>query len=216
MPDIMRLEVRAVFSPMPIHLRGQYVELQPLAAHHLPQLFLLGREQSIWSFLSGAPFKVMADVEAWLQRALSYQAAGTDVPFAVVDAASGKVAGTTRYFDIRRKHRSLEIGATWYGELYRGTKINAETKLLLLGHAFGALDALRVQFQTDSRNLRSQRAIERLGAVREGVLRQHKICSDGYVRDSVVYSVTAVDWVYVKERIQALLSATHSSSVTHR
>jgi len=175
-----------MFHPQPITLRGRYVDLEPLAESHLPHLFELGQEPEIWSFLSGAPLLSMRDAEAWLRKALDGQLKAGDVPFAVIDRRSGKAAGTTRYVDIRPIHRGLEIGSTWYGRPHRRTSINTETKLMLLSHAFESLGALRVQFQTDSRNVRSQKAIERLGATREGVLRQHKVCSDGYVRDSVV------------------------------
>jgi len=182
------------------------VDLEPLSECHLPDLFCLGQEPGIWSFLSGAPFMKMQDAEAWLRKALDGQAKVDDVPFAVVDKKSGRTAGTTRYVDVRRPHRGLEIGSTWYGQEFRRTPVNTETKFLLLSHAFEELGALRVQFQTDSRNARSRKAIERLGASREGVLRQHKVCSDGYVRDSVVYGITALEWPTVKARLQSLLA----------
>jgi len=195
-----------MFHPQPIALRGHHVDLEPLADSHLSDLFELGQEPEIWSFLSGTPFLSMRDAEAWLRKALDGQLKAGDVPFAVIDRTSGKAAGTTRYVDIRPVHRGLEIGSTWYGGPYRRTPVNTETKLMLLSHAFENLGALRVQFQTDSRNVRSQKAIERLGATREGVLRQHKVCSDGYVRDSVVYSITATGWPEVKNGLEALLA----------
>ena len=195
-----------MFDPKPVILRGLHVDLEPLSERHLPDLFHLGQEPSIWLFLSGTPFAKMQDAEAWFRKALEGQVKGGDVPFAVVDKTSGKVAGTTRYVDIRRPHRGLEIGSTWYGQPFRRTPVNTEAKFLLLVHAFEVLGALRVQFQTDSRNSRSQKAIERLGASREGILRQHKVCSDGYVRDSVVYGITAIEWPAVKVRLQSLVS----------
>ena len=186
-----------MFQPKAIALPGRHVDLEPLSERHLPDLFELGTEPSIWRFLSGAPFLKIQDAEAWLRKALDGQASAGDVPFAVIDKKSGKVAGTTRYVDVRRVHRGIEIGSTWYGQPFRRTPVSTEAKFLLLGHTFEQLDALRVQFQTDSRNARSQQAIERLGASREGVLRQHRLCSDGYVRDCVIYGITALEWPVV-------------------
>jgi RimJ/RimL family protein N-acetyltransferase len=195
-----------MFEPRSVVLQGLHVQLEPLSERHLPDLFHFGQEPGIWSFLSGAPFVKMQDAEAWLRMALDGQAKAFDVPFAVIDKRSGRTAGTTRYVDIRRPHRGLEIGSTWYGHPFRRTRVNTEAKLLLLSHAFEELSALRVQFQTDSRNARSQKAIERLGASREGVLRQHKVCSDGYVRDSVVYGITSVEWPAIRANLHSLLA----------
>jgi RimJ/RimL family protein N-acetyltransferase len=197
---------------LPITLSGKRVELVPLSERHLPELFALGQEQDIWAYLSGSPFKQPEDAKLWLNKALDAQSAGSAVPFTVIDKGTKKVAGTTRYVEIRREHRCLEIGSTWYGQSFRRTHVNTEAKFLLMNHAFGGLNALRVQFQTDSRNVTSQRAIERLGAVREGLLRKHKVCSDGHVRDTVVYSVIAEDWTHVRQRLESLLGGDHSLS----
>jgi RimJ/RimL family protein N-acetyltransferase len=135
------------------------------------------------------------------------------VPFAIVEKsppgaigrAPGRAIGSTRYLDIRREHRGLEIGWTWLGRAWQRTAANTECKLLLLEHAFEALGALRVQLKTDARNLASQRAIERIGAVREGVLRAHMVVREGFVRDSVMYAVTAGEWPEVKGKLEGLL-----------
>jgi RimJ/RimL family protein N-acetyltransferase len=124
------------------------------------------------------------------------------VPFAIVLRASGRAVGSTRYIDIRRAHRGLEIGWTWIGREWQRTAVNSECKRLLLEHAFEVLGALRVQLKTDARNTRSQRAIERLGAKREGVLRAHMVLADGFVRDSVMYSVIAAEWPSVKQGLE--------------
>ncbi len=129
---------------------------------------------------------------------------GSAWPFATVENESGRAIGSTRYFDIRPEHRGLEIGWTWLGVAHQRTAANTECKRLLLVHAFDVLGALRVQLKTDARNLRSQRAIERIGAVREGVLRAHMILPDGFVRDSVMYSITRADWPAVKSKLEAL------------
>jgi RimJ/RimL family protein N-acetyltransferase len=137
---------------------------------------------------------------------LELRAEGADMPFAVIDLTSGCVAGCTRYLEIRPAHWSLEIGGTWYGAPYRRTRVNTESKYLLLEHAFERLKCIRVQIKTDSRNERSQRAIERLGAKKEGVLRNHMILPDGHVRHSVYYSIVASEWPYVKARLLEMLS----------
>jgi RimJ/RimL family protein N-acetyltransferase len=142
----------------------------------------------------------------WVRDILSRKAAGTDQPFAVVHLASGKLAGATRYMDIRAAHRGLEIGGTWYGTEYQRTPVNTEAKYLLLRHAFEVLGCIRVQFKADSRNERSLRAIERLGAVREGVLRNHMILDDGTYRHSVYYSILDGEWPVVKARLEEKLA----------
>ena len=132
--------------------------------------------------------------------------AGREIAFAIVDAASGRAVGSTRYLDIERDHRALEIGWTWIGPAWRRTPINTECKLLLLTHAFEALAAHRVTLKTDARNVVSQRAIERIGAVREGVLRRHRVCWDGSIRDTVYYGIIDAEWPAVKARLEGFLA----------
>ena len=132
------------------------------------------------------------------------QQTGT-VTFSVYDNVSGKLAGGSSYLDIRLNHAALEIGYTWYGKGFRRTHVNTATKLLLLEHAFEALGANRVQLQTDARNESSQVAMARIGAVREGTLRRHKVYPDGYVRDSVVFSVIKDEWAVIKSRLNGML-----------
>jgi RimJ/RimL family protein N-acetyltransferase len=196
----------ATFSVRPVTLVGEHVRLEPLAPGHAPGLFAVGTDPTIWEFLPTAPFAAPGDADAYVANALARAAGGNEVPFAVIDRASGAVAGTTRYLDVRPADRGLEIGWTWYGVSYQRTAVNTATKLLLLTHAFQTLGAIRVQLKTDARNERSQRAIERLGAVREGVLRSTMILpKDGYVRDSVYYSIIASEWPAVRARLQARL-----------
>ena len=127
------------------------------------------------------------------------------MPFAIVDALSGKVVGSTRYLSIAPEDYGLEIGWTWLAREARRTAVNTECKYLLLRHAFESLDAIRVQLKTDSRNQRSQQAIERLGAVREGVLRTQRILENGYQRDTVMYSIIATEWPAVKSALEEKL-----------
>jgi RimJ/RimL family protein N-acetyltransferase len=137
---------------------------------------------------------------------LRRQAQGSDVPFAVISLPSGRAVGCTRYMDIQPQDLALEIGGTWYGKSYQRTAVNTEAKYLLLRHAFETAGAHRVQFKTDEHNLRSQTAIVRLGAVREGVLREHMLRPDGSFRSSVYYSILAAEWPAVKARLRGFLS----------
>jgi RimJ/RimL family protein N-acetyltransferase len=134
---------------------------------------------------------------------LQRQARGTDLPFAVIFKQNGRAIGATRYLEIRPEHHGLEIGGTWYGVNYQRTVVNTECKYLLLRHAFETLGCIRVQFKADSRNERSIRALERIGAVREGMLRNHMILADGTIRHSVYFSIIESEWPAVKERLEA-------------
>jgi RimJ/RimL family protein N-acetyltransferase len=147
----------------------------------------------------------MDDMRGWVQNLLMYAQAGTDLPFAVVHKASGEVAGATRYLNMQPEHRGLEIGGTWYGLQFQRTVVNTESKYLLLTYAFERLGCIRVQFKTDLRNARSQKAIERLGAIREGVLRNHMVMPDGRYRDSVYYSILESEWPVVKQRLEGFM-----------
>jgi N-acetyltransferase len=189
----------------PVTLSGQFVRLEPLSLEHVSGLADIGLEQSIWRYMLYGSMQSVADIRAWVEDMLSRQAAGADLPFAVRHVESGRLAGATRYLDIRPKHRALEIGGTWYGLDFQRTAVNTESKYLLLSHAFEKLGTVRIQFKTDLRNLPSQRAIERLGAVKEGILRQHMITSEGVLRDSVYYSIIDKEWPAVKARLEAIL-----------
>jgi RimJ/RimL family protein N-acetyltransferase len=142
------------------------------------------------------------DMRRWVQGILSQP----DLPFVVIHLESGRVAGATRYLNIVPEHRGLEIGGTWYGVDFQRTAVNTECKYLLAKHAFETLGCIRVQFKTDLRNVRSQVAIERLGAKREGVLRNHMVMPDGTYRDSVFYSILDIEWPGIKERLEEKLS----------
>ena len=190
----------------PVTLTGQYVRLEPLGEQHISGLAAIGMEDSIWQYMPYGYMRSEDDVRRWVQGILSHAAEGTDMPFAAIELASGCVAGATRYMEIRPAHYGLEIGGTWYGAAYRRTRVNTECKFLLLEHAFERLKCIRVQLKTDSRNERSQHAIERLGAVKEGMLRNHLILPDGYVRHSIYYSILDTEWPEVKAKLQQMLS----------
>jgi RimJ/RimL family protein N-acetyltransferase len=179
-------------------LSGEHVRLEPLAPEHAKGLFEAGADPGIWAWLS---LRQPADVPA-AERMVEQALADPDRrPWAQIDVASGRVAGTTSYYQVVEKHRILSIGHTWLGAHWQRTGLNTESKLLLLTHAFEMLGAQRVSWETDIRNLRSQRAIERLGALREGVLRAHRIRPDGSSRDTVTYSMLAPEWPAAKARL---------------
>ena len=183
------------------------MRLEPVAPRHAEELFAAGSAEAIWTYMPRPVLKSVEDTLGWIQEALAAAAEGSQLPFAIVHRASGKAIGSTRYLDILREHRGLEIGWTWMGTAYQRTPVNTECKSLLLTHAFEELGAVRVQLKTDLRNERSQRAIERIGAVREGVLRKHMLRWDGYIRDTVYYSILASEWLDVKRRLENLLAA---------
>jgi RimJ/RimL family protein N-acetyltransferase len=190
----------------PVTLAGRTVRLEPLSEAHVPGLAAVGIEEDIWQYMPYGPMLGEPDIRSWVTTILRTAAAGTDVPFAVIHLASGRVAGATRYMDIRPAHRGLEIGGTWYGADFRRTQVNTECKYLLLQHAFESLGCIRVQLKTDMRNERSQRAIERIGAVKEGILRSHMILPDGTFRDSVYYSILDSEWPRLKQHLELLLA----------
>ncbi len=190
----------------PVTLAGRFVRLEPLSLDHAPALWPAGNEPEIWTYMPYATIDSPDKMRAWVEEMLRRQAKGNDLPFAIVDIASGQAGGATRYMTIERTHRSLEIGGTWLGKAFRGTAANTESKYLLLRHAFEVLSCVRVQFRTDLRNERSQRALERLGAVREAVLRKYTIMPDGYQRSSVFYSVIDDEWPAVKARLEEMLA----------
>ncbi len=190
----------------PIELVGLRARLVPLAPTHAADLFDAGRDPAIWTFLPRHP-QTLADMNVLVAEALERRDAGLDLPFVILDrAANNRVVGSTRLCDIDRANRSLEIGWTWLAPAVWRTRINTECKRLLLGHCFETLGAIRVFLKTDARNVRSQKAIERLGAVKEGVWRKHRILPDGYVRDSVYYSIIDDEWPAVKANLDGLLA----------
>jgi RimJ/RimL family protein N-acetyltransferase len=190
----------------PIVLQGKYIRLEPLGEQHIPDLSIAGRDESIWIFMLYGMVTDEPRMRFWVKDMLSRQARGTDLPFAVVQQSTGKAIGGTRYIDIRPADRGVEIGGTWFGVDYQRTAANTESKYLLLSHAFETLGCIRVQFKTDVRNERSQRAIERLGAVREGVFRNHMVLPDGTIRHSVYYSIIDSEWPGVKANLEEKLA----------
>ncbi len=196
-----------VMEIQPVTLVGRRVKLEPLCVEHAEALWPQADEPEIWQYMPYGRVDSLEKLRAVICELLDRQARGTDLCFTVFDLVADMPIGMTRYMTIERAHRSLEIGGTWYGRLYRRTAVNTECKYLLMRHAFEVLGCIRVQLKTDLRNERSQRAIERLGAVREGVLRKHMIMPDGYHRSSVIYSVIDDEWPAVKARLEGFLQS---------
>ena len=190
----------------PVTLQGKHVRLEPMTEAHIPDLAEIGIGQSFWNYMLYGDIKTEEDMRQWVLDILSRVENGTDMPFVAIHLASGRVAGATRYLNILPKDRGLEIGGTWYGLDFQRTPVNTECKYLLLTHAFETLRCIRVQLKTDLLNERSQKAIERIGAIKEGVLRNHMILPDGRYRDSVFYSILDKEWGTVKKNLEAKLT----------
>jgi RimJ/RimL family protein N-acetyltransferase len=190
-----------VRRPEPVVLEGDHVRLEPLGEQHRTDLVAAAAEDPATMRYMLTNIAVHG-WEAWIGEALRGVAAGTYVAWATVDRASGQAVGSTRFGDIEPDHGRVEIGWTWIAPSHQRTAINTEAKLLQLRYAFDDLGATRVALKTDGRNLRSQAAIERLGAMREGVLRRHTRMPDGFLRDTVYYSILADEWPGVRARLE--------------
>ena len=182
----------------PVTLRGTFVTLAPLAPEHAPALIEAVKDGELWRLWYTAvpsPEKMVAEIA----RRLDQQQAGAWLPFAVVK--DGAPVGMTNYLNVDAANRRVEIGATWYRKSVQRGPINTEAKLLLLGHAFETLDCIAVEYRTNFFNWASRRAIERLGAKLDGVLRSHQLAPNGRLRDTCVYSITAAEWPTVKAHL---------------
>jgi N-acetyltransferase len=190
----------------PVTLEGPIVRLVPLELEQASELTTAGQDATIWKYMRYGVIDSEEKMRKFISDLLAHQARGTDLPFTVLLAQSGKAIGMTRYLNIDLDNRAVEIGGTWYAPEYQHTGVNTESKFLLLQFAFETLNVIRVQFKADQRNERSQRAIERIGAIREGVLRDHMIMLDGTFRSSVYYSILAREWPEVKQRLIGMMA----------
>ncbi len=188
----------------PIILTGVHVQLLPMQPEHAEALWQAAQAESIWQWTLSR-ISSRAEADSYIAYALERQAAGDQLPFVTLSRATGEIVGSTRFDEITPAHRRVEIGWTWLNPRWQRTAINTEAKYLMLRHAFEVWQCVRVQLKTDALNVRSQRAIERLGAVREGVLRSHYIMPDGRRRDSVYYSILDTEWQAVKAHLEKLL-----------
>jgi RimJ/RimL family protein N-acetyltransferase len=180
--------------------------LEPLGHQHASELLAAAQYDDIWTYLDEPTPRAIDDITAFINDALADRDHGSRLPFAIVDVASAVAVGSSSFIDIREADRGVEIGWTWMTPRVWGTGLNLEAKYLLLQHAFDDQGAIRVALKTDSRNTRSQKAIEALGAVREGIWRNHRILSTGRYRDSVYYSIIDSEWPAARDALRARLS----------
>jgi len=198
---------RRVHSPMmlePVAQESEHVRLEPLTLDHVPGLEAAAADGELWN-LRVTYVPPPGAMRAYVEEALAMRAAGDSMPFAVRDKRDGAIAGSTRYYDFVANVSRVSIGHTWYGASRQHTHVNTACKLLLVDHAFDVLRCASVRWETDILNTRSQQAIERLGATREGVLRQHKRRHDGTIRDTVEYSIIAAEWPTLRARLLSKL-----------
>ncbi|HFJ9380077.1 TPA: GNAT family N-acetyltransferase [Bacillus paranthracis] len=181
-----------------IHERAK---LRLMDSNDVETLFsIVEGNREIWAYLI-SKMDSMQDMQQYVQKAIQGYGKGTQISFVVVDQQTNKIVGSTRLYNISVEDKTVELGQTWYHPSVQRTSINTECKYMLLQYAFEKLHMLRVQIKTDARNEKAQRAIERLGAVKEGVLRNERKLSNGYVRDAVVYSIISSEWPDVKEQL---------------
>lgn len=189
----------------PLVLEGRHVRLEPLALQHLPDLCAIGLEPELWRWTI-QQVNDEAAMRVYVEHALAERDAGTAYPFATIERATGRVAGSTRFAAIVPTHRRLEIGWTWLGRPWQRTPLNTEAKFLMLRHAFDSMGCNRVELKTDALNENSRRAILRIGARQEGRLRSHMVTASGRVRDTVYFSVIAEEWPAVRRRLEEMLA----------
>lgn len=185
-------------------LDGDTVLLLPMEIEQLDDLWKAADSKEIWEFTS-SKINSKVEMQMMIEKAINEREKGSQIPFVVIDKKKSRIIGSTRFLDISEIHKTLEIGWTWYHPDYWRTRVNTETKFLLLKYVFEEMNFNRIQFCTDLRNVRSQKAIERLGAQKEGVLRKHRIIAEGFVRDTVVFSIIKDEWPTVKSLLQEKL-----------
>jgi RimJ/RimL family protein N-acetyltransferase len=192
------------FQIQPVTLQGRHIRLEPLTLEHHAGLCEIGLEPELWRWIP-APVKSREDMLDYIRLALQWQSDGTALPFATVEQSTGRVVGSTRYMNIDKPNRHVEIGATWIGRPWQRTAVNTEAKYLMLRHAFETLGCFRVELKTDVLNQQSRNAILRVGASQEGIFRKHVLCADGRLRDSVYFSIIDSEWPGVKARLEEKL-----------
>lgn len=190
----------------PVALEGKYVRMEPLTLAHHAALWEAGSDASIFTWFP-APVRSAEEMREFIETALAQQAAGIALPFATVERASGRVAGSTRFNNFDSANRKVEIGWTWLAPRFQRTPCNTEAKYLMLRHAFETLGLNRVEFKTDSLNEPSRRALLRIGAKEEGIFRNHIVTASGRLRHSVWFSVIAEEWAAVKAALETKLSS---------
>ena len=187
---------------VPVVLEGRHVRLEPLSQAHHADLAAAGLDEELWRWIP-TPVRTPEEMSAYIATALEEQARGVSLPFALIEKASGRAIGSTRYGNIDRAHHRVEIGWTWVAPPWQRTAVNTEAKYLLLRHAFETLGCIRVELKTDSLNERSRNAILRIGAREEGTFRNHMITSTGRLRHTVYFSILDSEWPGVKSGLQS-------------
>ena len=193
-----------MFTPH-VSLIGTHVRLEPLSLAHAEGLLPHALEPEIWLYIPYGNINTLEKLQNMISGLLRKQETGSDLCYTVFHQASNQPIGMTRYISVDRGNYGVEIGGTWYGKDYRRSAVNTEAKYLLLRHAFEVFACQRVQIQSDVRNERSQRAIERLGAVREGIMRKNKRMPDGHQRNSIMYSIIDDEWPAIKTKLEGWL-----------
>jgi N-acetyltransferase len=189
----------------PVTLEGRHVRLVPLTLEHVPALWEAANDPDIWRWTLNHP-QSEDDIRRYVEAALAKRAAGGGLPFATLEAGSGRVIGSTRYHNWEPPHPRVEIGYTWITRSWQRTPVNTEAKYLMLRHAFETLGLARVELRTDALNARSRAAIVRIGGVEEGTLRRHMINDAGRIRDTVYFSILDDEWPRVKLRLEEKLA----------
>lgn len=192
-----------------IKLEGEHVTLVPMQRDFIDDLYEAGNHPEIWAYMP-MMINTRDDMEKLVEQALKGRDSGNEFPFVILRKKTGAVVGSTRYLEISEQHKHLEIGWTWLSPTVWRTEVNTECKYLLLKYAFETLGCMRVQLKADSRNEQSIQAMERIGAVREGILRKHRITYDGHLRNSVYLSVLDDEWPNVRDNLEAKLHVTRS------
>lgn len=192
-------------SVTPVTLEGRHVRLEPLSMNHLVPLCEIGFDPELWR-VGLSVIGSQDDMKSYIATALRWQAEGTALPFVTIERPSGTVVGSTRFANIDRTHRRVEIGWTWIARPWQRTPVNTEAKYLMLTHAFETLGCIRVELKTDSLNQKSRNAMLRIGAKEEGTLRNHMITQEGRIRHTVFFSVTNDEWPGVKRSLEEKLA----------
>jgi N-acetyltransferase len=190
----------------PVTLEGLRVRLEPLAKAHLAGLAEVGLDEELWRWIP-VPVRTVDEMAAYIETALGEQERGISLPFAIVEKATGRAIGSTRYGNIDRTHHRVEIGWTWVAQNWQGTAANTEAKYLLFKHAFETLGCMRVELKTDSLNQRSRAAILRIGAQEEGLFRNHMLTASGRIRHTAYFSIIDSEWPGVRTRLESMLDS---------
>ena len=189
----------------PVTLEGRFVRLEPLSMNHLAPLCEVGLDPELWR-MGLSVIGSQDDMTSYIATALQWQAEGTALPFVTIERSSGTVVGSTRFANIDRGHRRVEIGWTWIARPWQRTPVNTEAKYLMFTHAFETLGCIRVELKTDSLNEKSRNAMLRIGAKEEGILRNHMITQGGRIRHTVCFSITNDEWPGVKRSLEEKLA----------